>query len=207
MRRTQAQRSAETRSRILATVVESIDAVGLARTTVQRIAQESCLSVGAVQHHFPARTDLLAAVLERSAENFAAQFEGVEVAEFELAARVRLFCRRAWRHYGSAAFRSTLVILSDAPTPSAEDPRGDAAVRQSAVRAGKVWNRLFGDLELPPHRSRAVRDYAFASLTGLAITNRLQPDRKAAGVQMGLLEVALLAVFEAALNAQARKSA
>jgi AcrR family transcriptional regulator len=176
-------------------VVASIDAVGLARTTVQRIARKADVSVGAVQHHFPARSDLLAAVLERSAQNLAAQFEGLDVLGLDLAARVDRFVDRAWKHYGSAAFRSTLVILSDAPPASAGDPRSTAAVHVSARRAALVWNALFSDWEGSAAQQRAVRNYAFASLAGLAIANRLQPDAAAVRVQIGMLKVALRAVF------------
>ncbi|MBW2313227.1 MAG: TetR family transcriptional regulator [Deltaproteobacteria bacterium] len=51
MRRSQAERSAETRTRILAAVIDSIADVGLQRSTAAEIACRAGVTWGAVQHH------------------------------------------------------------------------------------------------------------------------------------------------------------
>ena len=195
---TRRERGAATRARILDAAVASIDAVGFAGTTAQQIANGAGVSVGAVQHHFPAKSEILDAVLERSFESLARRFDGIEVDGLSLAERIDLFVDRAWLHYGSAAFRSTLVILSNAPDATARDARSEAALRASAARATTLWNRVFADIAMPAKRRREIRDYAFASLSGLAIANRLQPDAAAARIQTEALKIALAAVFEAA---------
>jgi len=191
------ERGAATRARILDAAVASIDAVGFASTTAQRIARGAGVSVGAVQHHFPAKSEILDAVLERSYENLASRFEGVDVAELGLDERIALFVDRAWGHYGSAAFRSTLVILLNAPDARAGDARSEAALRASSKRATKLWNRVFTGVDVPAARQREIRHYAFASLSGLAIANRLQPNARAIRGQLALLKQSLRAIFAA----------
>jgi len=58
-RRTQAERTAATRERILAAVVESIAELGIQRTTASEIARRAGVTWGAVQHHFGAKHGIL----------------------------------------------------------------------------------------------------------------------------------------------------
>jgi AcrR family transcriptional regulator len=207
-RRTRADRSATTRARILDAVVASIDDVGFARTTAQRIARGAGVSVGAVQHHFPAKADILAAVLERSFRNLSAKFKGVSVEGASLAERVGIFVDRAWLHYGSAAFRSTLEILSNA-RGLASDGGGEAGAQPilaSARRATRLWNSIFSNVDLPARRQREIRQFAFASLSGLAIAQRLQPARNGMRPQVEMLKTSLHTVFERALSEPAGES-
>jgi AcrR family transcriptional regulator len=194
---TRGERGEATRARILDAAVESIDAVGFASTTAQQIARGAGVSVGAVQHHFPAKAEILDAVLERSYESLASRFDGVEVAGLALDERISIFVDRAWGHYGSAAFRSTLAILTNAPDARAGDVHSEAALRASAKRASELWRRVFGEVEVPAARRREIRHYAFASLAGLAIANRLQPNAGAIRGQLALLKQSLRAIFAA----------
>jgi AcrR family transcriptional regulator len=194
-----AGRGAATRERILDAVVRSVDEAGFARTTSQRIARCAGVSVGAVQHHFPAKNDILAAVLERSFESLAARFEGAPLAGAPLEARVEAFVDRAWQHYGSAAFRSTLEILLNARDLAADAGAGTAAapILHSARSATALWSSLFGDVTSSARRQRELRSFAFAALAGLAVTRRLQPATAGMGAPLALLKDSLLALFSA----------
>src|SRR5512145_1029051 len=110
VRRTQAERTAETRRRILDAVVESIAEVGFQRTTATEIARRAGVTWGAVQHHFGAKGGILEAVLEDTFERFEARLGDIPQ-DAPLARRVALFVERAWEHFGSPHFRSMLEIL------------------------------------------------------------------------------------------------
>jgi AcrR family transcriptional regulator len=197
---TRRERSAATRARILEAVVCSIDEVGFARTTSQRIAHCAGVSVGAVQHHFASKDAILAAVLERSVRSLEARFEGVAVEGATLAERVGAFVDRAWLHYGSAAFRSTAEILANArDLASGEtDAPYAPAILASARGATRLWNRVFAGIDLPAQRQREIRRFAFAALTGLANAKRFEAGDAALRPQVELLKAALLAIFEQA---------
>ena len=73
-RRTQAERSASTRARILKATVECLYRHGYGATTTVSVAATAKVSRGAMLHHFPSKADLmlasLAFVLELNASNF-----------------------------------------------------------------------------------------------------------------------------------------
>jgi AcrR family transcriptional regulator len=62
-RRPQAQRSAETRDRVINAAVRCLHRSGYAATTVSEVAAEAGVSRGAMTHQFPAKTDLMVAVV------------------------------------------------------------------------------------------------------------------------------------------------
>ena len=53
-RRSHAERTAETRQRVIDAVVESISEIGFQRTTAAEISRRAGVTWGAVQHHFGA---------------------------------------------------------------------------------------------------------------------------------------------------------
>ncbi|MTD45647.1 TetR family transcriptional regulator [Conexibacter sp. W3-3-2] len=67
-RRTQEQRTAETRAKLLDATIESLLEAGYAATTTRRVAELAGVSQGAQTHHFPYRVDLVTAAVERLTE-------------------------------------------------------------------------------------------------------------------------------------------
>nr|WP_243444128.1 TetR/AcrR family transcriptional regulator [Acetobacter persici] len=57
-RRTQADRSTATRTKIIQATVTLLQTQGYAATTIQRIAKAAGVSLGALQHHYPAKARL-----------------------------------------------------------------------------------------------------------------------------------------------------
>src|SRR5580765_2376049 len=64
VRRTQAERSAATRARLLDATIECVLDLGYARTTTIEIARRAGLSRGAQLHHFPTKIELVTAAIE-----------------------------------------------------------------------------------------------------------------------------------------------
>lgn len=70
LRRTQEERSAETRTRLLEATIESLIEVGYASTTTTGVCERAGVSRGAQVHHFPRKQDLVvAAVAHLAAKN------------------------------------------------------------------------------------------------------------------------------------------
>lgn len=63
-RRTQDERSAETRIRLIEAAIDCIAELGWSATTTPVVAERAGLSRGAQQHHFSTKADLLTAVVE-----------------------------------------------------------------------------------------------------------------------------------------------
>lgn len=68
VRRTQEERTAETRGKLLDATIQSVLEVGYAATTTRRVTELAGVSQGAQTHHFPYRVDLVGAAIERLAE-------------------------------------------------------------------------------------------------------------------------------------------
>lgn len=168
-RRTQADRTAETRSRIIAAVLESISEVGYPRTTAAEVTRRAGVTWGAVQHHFGGKDGMLLAVLEASFEHFASQLDGIPTEGLDLRERAGLFVDGAWAHFGSSQYRCTFEILLNAV--------GDAGDLGSSTWQGEMfraWDRIWRSLFHDSPRTRAehamLGHYTVATLSGLAST-------------------------------------
>jgi AcrR family transcriptional regulator len=63
-RRTQAERSTKTREALLDATVDALVEVGFARVSTREVAARAGVTIGALQHHFPTKADLVIATLE-----------------------------------------------------------------------------------------------------------------------------------------------
>jgi AcrR family transcriptional regulator len=189
VRRTQAERTAETRRRILDAVVESIAEVGFQRTTATEIAKRAGVTWGAVQHHFGAKGGILEGVLEDTFERFEARVADIAT-DAPLGRRVALFVERAWEHFASPHFRSTFEILLH--HGKGEDEEVPPHWQEKIFRDfDRVFERLFANTGLPRRERAALHQYAVAQLMGLAALEMLDEPRPR-GAQLTLLERTLL---------------
>lgn len=77
--RTQAQRSAAMRARLLDAAVESLVELGYARTSTQEIARRAGVSRGTQLHHFPTKESLVVAAVEYLVDKRLAEILATEV--------------------------------------------------------------------------------------------------------------------------------
>ncbi len=172
-RRSHAERSATTRAKIIAAVVEVIARDGFQGLTAQQIAQRSGLTWGAVQHHFGGKDELLLAVLEDSFERFAQRLEPVTVEGTSITARATLFVDLAWEHFRGRHYRATFEILLNYLGRAEHRGVGNWRVEMSRAWDG-VWSRIFADTRLPRKRSLLLQHFTVSTLSGLASTLMLQ---------------------------------
>jgi AcrR family transcriptional regulator len=186
VRRSHAERTAETRARIIAAVVDSIAELGYQRTTAQEIARRAGVTWGAVQHHFGGKDAMMIAVLDDAFARFARRLQDIPL-QAPLAARAALFVDRAWAHFCSRQYRSTFEILLN--YLGREDLGSGRDWRQRMWRAwNAVWSRLFADSRLPRRRSMTLQHFTISALSGLAATVML----RGTGAPLPKQELALL---------------
>jgi AcrR family transcriptional regulator len=169
-------------------VVESIAEVGFGRTTANEIARRAGVTWGAVQHHFGAKDGILEAVLADSFERFARELDDVP-AEGSLEQRVDRFVDRAWRHFASPRYRSTLEILLHL-TPAQSEGSGWQGGMVEALN--RIWQRLFARESLPPHRVALLQRYAVSVLSGLSSLESLDGRRHSRRAELALLKRTLV---------------
>jgi AcrR family transcriptional regulator len=195
-RRSHAVRTAETRAKIIAAVLESIAEVGFQRTTASEITRRAGVSWGAVQHHFGAKDGILAAVLEDSFGRFARRLESIPIEGTSLAKRAALFIDAAWEHFGSTEYRSTFEILLH--YLGRERDAEDATSWQAQMFRSwdRVWLRLFADAPIDRSRHRVLEHYTISVLSGLATTLMLEgKDASVRPEELGFLRDTLAREF------------
>lgn len=191
IRRTQAERTAATRERILRAVVESIAEIGFQKTTANEITRRAGVTWGAVQHHYGGKDGILDAVLEDSFERFAARLGEVRTEGVPLAERVSAFVDIAWAHFGSPDYHSTFEILLN----YTRDDSAGVPIWQSEMFGAwnRVWSKIFADVSLPRRRTVALQTFAISLVSGMAALAMLRRAvEPVQGAELDLLKQTLL---------------
>jgi AcrR family transcriptional regulator len=189
IKRTQAERYAKTRRNIVDATVACIDSFGFPKTTMQRIAREAGITVGAVQHHFPSKSELLAAVLEDGFRSMSFELEHVLFVGKSLAERVALFIDHCWLHYKTPAFQANMYILlgmrNESPTALDEWMQGPLA--DITTQGRELWLRVFDDIDLTEAEHIEYLYFVFSAMSGITTFARITgPKTEAALIESNL---------------------
>jgi AcrR family transcriptional regulator len=176
-RRSNAERSATTREKVIQAVVDCIAEEGLASTTASRIAERSGVTWGAIVHQFGDKDSLLLAVMRRGLERMSQSLhEALAGGASTPEARVSLLVDETWKGLNAPSFRAFLeIVLHGRPGGDAERMSRQEDVVVSLTRG--IWSDLFGSFDLDPAAIEVARKLTFASLLGLAIQGMMGPRR------------------------------
>lgn len=168
VRRTQAERHAETRRKIIDATVDCIDAFGFPKTTMQKVARRAGVTVGAVQHHFPSKSELLAGVLEDGFRKASFEREHIRFSGKSLQERVSLFVEHCWLLYREPTFQANLHILLGmrVESPQALDEWMLGPLADLAAQARNLFLHVFADVELSEEACMELLYFLFSSLSG-----------------------------------------
>jgi AcrR family transcriptional regulator len=196
-RRTQAERHAETHRRIIDATIACIDEQGFHNTTMQRVARSAGVTVGAVQHHFPSKSELLAAVLEDSFQKMSFDMESILFKGKTLEQRVSLFVDHCWQHCNSSAFQANLQILSGmrSESPGELEQWMQHSLRSIALQGRELWLRVFDDVRLSEEAHFDLLLFVFSSLGGSAQLSRISQQQSRVDCDLALLKEMLSLKF------------
>ncbi len=163
-RRTQAERRAHTRGRLLDAAVECLVELGYAGTTTTAVAERAEVSRGAQLHHFPTRADLVAAAIEhlfdRMRDEYRSALSPADVADPDEAVDL------LWAIFAKPDFAAVLELYTAART-DAELRRRLAPIADAhqahVYRLAREYFPGAGDLD------RALRTILDA-MQGMAVT-------------------------------------
>jgi len=174
-RRTQEERSAETRTRLLEATIESLIEVGYASTTTTGVCVRAGVSRGAQVHHFPRKQDLVvAAVAHLAAKHVPVLQERAAVVAPE-ADRVGAVVDLVAETFAGPLFTAALELWIAART----DAELHAALIPFERGAGRglvqLWRAIAGDLAEHP-RFDAVLELSLHLARGMALQKILRDD-------------------------------
>jgi len=165
-RRTQAERTAATRSALLDVTFDALVELGYRGATTTEVVHRAGVSPGALLHHFPTKADLLSAavgdVFQRRQQEYRKAVAGLGPAQDKLDAVIDLL----WSMYSGPTFTAWLELWVAART----DPELAVAVtaidRQFMADSKQQFADMFArDPAVPPVGLHLV----FALMDGLAL--------------------------------------
>ncbi|BBX21970.1 TetR family transcriptional regulator [Mycolicibacter terrae] len=171
-RRTQAERTAETRRALLDATLDALVEVGFKGTTTTEVARRAGVSVGALQGHFPTKIGLLTAAIEfalnRRIEEFEVLMAGLDPSADKLDEAFDLL----WSMFSGQTFTATHELWVAARTDPDLAPAVVETDRQFAEACERVYTQLLapagpGGAVTP--QSRIGLQMAFALMNGLAM--------------------------------------
>ncbi|MGA2393463.1 MAG: TetR/AcrR family transcriptional regulator [Candidatus Lustribacter sp.] len=175
MRRSQEQRSAETRERLLVAAIDCIGRSGYVDATTTLIAQRAKVSRGALQHHFASKADLIVAVIDRVADELNLRFDVAALTAEPLERRVAAIVDRYWDVFMGPSFRAVLSISLSVAGEPALARRLTAVLDRTRESYGAVWHELFRDAGRTDEELAATRRLVMSAARGFGVLKMLQP--------------------------------
>ena len=168
-RRTQAERRASMRARLLDATIDCLSRLGYSRTTTTEVAERAGVSRGAQLHHFPTKAELVTNAVERLFERRHAEFvramAGLPAGADRPAAAIDLL----WSTVSGPPFHAWLELAVAART----DPELAPSVRALTRRFVEAIERTLPELFPPPTTPNPLQEIApmcvVALMDGLAL--------------------------------------
>lgn len=172
-RRTQAERTAETRRALLDATLDALVEVGFKGTTTTEVARRAGVSVGALQGHFPTKIGLLTAAIEfalnRRIEEFEVLMAGLDPSADKLDEAFDLL----WSMFSGPTFNATHELWVAARTDAELAPAVIETDRQFAEACERVYTQLLAPAGSASPPSRIALQMAFALMNGLAMSRSI----------------------------------
>jgi AcrR family transcriptional regulator len=169
-RRTQEERSAQARAKLIESAIAVICKNSFANTTTQQIAAHAGMTRGAIQHHFSERAELYASILEEVEQQWVQSFsDAVADSEASIEARIDHLMDGVWGVASSPAYRATLDICMN----SRADPKLQSRVEKNIQKSGALfreyWIKSFSS-DLPVEKIDEIRELVTAVSQGVIVS-------------------------------------
>lgn len=174
-RRTQGERTAATRRALLDATLHALVEVGFKATTTTEVARRAGVSVGALQGHFPTKSELLAAAvaysLERRVEEFEVLMAGLDPAADKLDEAIDLL----WSMFSGSTFTAAHELWVAARTDSDLAPAVIETDREFAAACQRVHAHVFPEYEVADAALNPAvgLQMLFALMNGLAVARSI----------------------------------
>lgn len=189
VRRTQAERRALTRTRLLDATIECVLDLGYARTTTVEIARRARLSRGAQLHHFPTKAELVTAAVEhlfvRRQDEFRRAFASLPADVDRWNAAIDLL----WSMVSGPTFLAWLELVVAARTDAELGEQVTALSQRFLASVEDTFRDLFPTPASPNPLFDLAPAFAFALLDGLALSRLMGDARPQAAEILDVLKM------------------
>lgn len=168
-RRSQEERTEETRAKLIEAAVEVINEAGFAKTTSLSVSQRAKVSRGAFQHQFGNIQNLMLHLVRHLSHELVGQIDLESVRLTSPDDRLRAIALRYWSVYCSPAYRAVLLIWIGSLQDADLVDRIDKLMQSIDSERDKNWTEIFADQDIPEHDLHIFRRMLLATVRGLAI--------------------------------------
>jgi AcrR family transcriptional regulator len=167
--RTQEERRAETRAKVLDATIASLIDLGYASTTSAVVSERAGVSRGAQLHHFPTKAELVAAAVEHLAEQIGQELRVTASKLPTHAKRVDAAMDLLWQHFAGPLFPALLELM----VASRTDPELRVVMRQVnerlTVAVQRQTREIFGESAIASRSFTLMMEMTFDLLSGMAL--------------------------------------
>jgi AcrR family transcriptional regulator len=175
-RRSQQERTAETRTRLLVATIDLLHDKGLAHTSTNDIAEAAGVSRGALTHHFQSREDLVTSAIEHMLSGVTVKLRDF-THEFALGeASVDELVDFLWGIMANRLFYVTLEYLPEARHNDMFRERLVPVVSDWHAALDGIWNELSLRYRLPPGEARSLMNATMCVVRGMIAQTILRDD-------------------------------
>ena len=194
-RRSQEERRAETRGKLLDATIQRVLDVGYQATTTRRVAEMAGVSQGAQTHHFPRRVDLVGAAVERLADRRIGElYQIADELPAERDQRLRALLDLLWSDFSSSTFTVFVKLWVAAADDRELYERLVPVERRIADAVAELVRTLAGD---PSDSWDAHAHLALSAIRGLALTEQFEPRGRRRRDPWPAVRTSLLRAFSA----------
>jgi AcrR family transcriptional regulator len=172
-RRTQEERRAETRRKLIDATIQALQERGAARMTMAEVAEKAGLTRGAIQYHFETPTELLKATVVEIAERMGSMIDIDVLRGMELGPRIDALIDANWEAYTSGDYVAFLEIAIQGRI----EPELGTVVRETLdeieLSRAETWTELFADTGRTRDEIVAWRTALQVMARGLALSKMI----------------------------------
>jgi AcrR family transcriptional regulator len=163
-------------------------------TAVADVARLAGVSTGALQYHFPSKTDLLVAVVEGGWNDLVERTMSAPRSGSP-ADRVAALVWSVWEAYRQPACRAAFMISSDPNLDADVAERTNAAFDTARSQLDQLWVDTFADLDVPIERITTARRFARSHLNGMVVQRQMASVEPEPDDELELLCQAVLSIL------------
>ena len=172
-RRTQEERRAETRRKLIDAAIQALQERGAARMTMAEVAENAGLTRGAIQYHFDTPTELLKATVVEIAERMGGLIDIAALREMDLDSRIDALIDANWKAYTSGNYVAFLEIAIQGRI----EPDLGKVVRETLAEIelsrAETWTEIFADTGRTREEIVAWRTTLQVMARGLALSRMI----------------------------------
>ncbi|HIN48993.1 MAG TPA: TetR/AcrR family transcriptional regulator [Deltaproteobacteria bacterium] len=176
-RRTQEERSAETKKRLLEATIDYLNELGYNKTGTVEIARRAGVSRGALVHHFPSKHDLIVATAEYHWNRIAEEVRTLAMTMHGGQLSLDAFIDGIWN-------KVFLIRGSNATIEMIIAARTDSELREELVpmlnrlyrNYDEIWFQFFRDSGVSPERVEMLFDLTIELLRGMSLQRVLKDE-------------------------------